>query len=215
MVYLLLGEDFLSKEQKIFKIKKKIISSSQAEKFDYDLLYGSKLKPETLKKVLLSLPIISSQRMVIVKSSEKLSKHNIEIILKFIETREEKVVLVLDFDVEEAKNSFIKTLSQTAKIFKFYKGKKKNVFDMTNLMARRNSKEALLILETLLSEGDSPLKIMGGLVWFWGKIRNKLSFKTFEKGLAFLQETDLNIKRTRVLPQYALEILVVKLTNLL
>ena len=51
---------------------------------------------------------------------------------------------------------------------------------------------------------------MGGLVWSWGKARSFARRENFQKGLVALQEADLNIKRSRLAPQQALEVLVVK-----
>ena len=59
------------------------------------------------------------------------------------------------------------------------------------------------------------LQLMGGLVWFWGKLKQRISAEKFKKGLLHLQEADLNIKRSRIKAEYALEVLVVKLCLLI
>ena len=82
-------------------------------------------------------------------------------------------------------------------------------------MTARNPVEALKILGNLLVEENHPLQIMGGLIWFWGKSRTRLSADQFKKGLMCLQEADLNIKRSRLKPEHTLEVLVVKLSSLI
>lgn len=84
---------------------------------------------------------------------------------------------------------------------------------MTKIMLRSPA-EALKMLTQLLEEGSHPLQILGGLVWFWGKSRERLSPAQFKKGLLALQEADLNIKRSRTRPEHSLEILIVKLASL-
>jgi DNA polymerase III delta subunit len=56
-----------------------------------------------------------------------------------------------------------------------------------------------------------PLQVMGALVWYWGKEGRHLGKERFGRGLKALEEADLNIKRSRLDPQYAVEKLVVEL----
>ena len=76
---------------------------------------------------------------------------------------------------------------------------------MPRAMSSRNAGEALKILDELLESNVHPLQIMGGLVWYWGKERERLSPQSFYKGLTALEEADLNIKRSRLKPEHAVE----------
>ncbi|MBZ0166329.1 MAG: hypothetical protein K8I00_05930, partial [Candidatus Omnitrophica bacterium] len=67
------------------------------------------------------------------------------------------------------------------------------------------------LLAVLLRDGTHPLQIMGGLVWIWGRLKNRISADNFQQGLRELQAADLNIKRSRLHPEHAVEILVTKL----
>lgn len=216
MITLILGDDNPAKDKKISEIKKKFIHSSDAQKFDFELLYGHKLDSDVLKKAILSLPVLSPQRLVVIRSIHKFSPHNWEIIKAFLDAPDERVHLVLESEAEKVKDGCIAQAKKIAEVFQYGQGKKKNVFDMTNAMARRNAENALKILEDLLSEGNAPVMLMGGLVWFWGnKCKTQTTTDNYYKGLSFLQEADLNIKRSRLRPDHALEFLVVKLTHLL
>jgi len=90
-----------------------------------------------------------------------------------------------------------------------------NVFDMTKLITARRSGDALKMLDGFYRDNVHPLKIMGALVWYWGKEGKALGPERFERGLKALEEADLNIKRSRLNPQYAVEKLVVELGLLL
>jgi len=211
-----LGEDRLAKEEKINEVKATCLPSNDAMKFDYELLHGTKLDPAALKKSLLALPAVAAKRLILIRSAEKLSPHNKKIILEFIQTENLHAVLILDTDETAVKNAFFTKITAAAKVMRFGRGDtKKNVFDMTRAMEGRNPSDALKILSGLLDEGDHPLQIMGGLVWFWGKSKNRLSGDGFKKGLLVLQEADLNIKRSRLRPQHAVEIAVTKLSSLI
>jgi len=215
MHYLLLGEDSLAKDQKIAEIKKKYLPTEDALKFDYVILYAKKLEPSELKKTLIALPAISSKRLIVIRSINQFNTHNKDLILNFVQDKMSPAVLVMDTDEEMSTSSFLNKLMPFVKMSSFQKGTKSNVFDMTRKMASRNSKDALKILFHILSDGDHPLQIMGGLVWFWGKQKDRLSQDQYKAGLRFLKEADLNIKRSRLNPEYAMEVVVVKLCNLM
>lgn len=215
MHYLFLGEDSLAKDRKIAEIKKNLHPSNEALKFDYEILHAAKLAPAALKKSLLALPAVAPKRLIVIRAMAKLDSHNKKLILECLATKTLNLVLILDFDEDNPNTSFIKKLIPYVKTSYFRKGIKRNVFDMTKMMSKRNPKEALKILSDLLTSGDHPLQIMGALVWFWGKRQNQLSADRFKKGLLMLKEADVNIKRSRLKPEYALEVVVVKLCLLL
>lgn len=214
MIYFFFGQDYSAKDQKILEIKNKYLISDQAQHFDFDQLDGSKLSAEDLKKSLIALPAILKQRVLLIRKIEKCTDQNKELLLTWIKEKHSHCVLLLDSDAPELKNAFFKELSLNAQLFTFSLGKRQNVFDMTRAIGSRNGTEALKILNDLMEEGDHPLQIMGGLVWYWRKQKSVLSADKFLKGLKFLQEADLNIKRSRINPEVAVEVAVVKLVGL-
>ena len=209
--YLLSGDDSLEKDQKIEQIKSDMLQTNEAKEFDFEVLYSHKLNAEVLKKSLIAVPAVAPQRVVVIYAIQKLSPHNKDIIIDFLEKKEQHVTLILSDDTVDAKNSFIKKITPFVKMLRFSKGKKKNVFDLTNVMSKRNGTQALKILHELMDDGNHPLQLMGGLIWYWGKEKSKLTSERFQKGLQRLQEADLNIKRSRLKPSEAMEVLVIRL----
>ena len=215
MIYLLLGEDRPAKDQKVNEIKISCLSSDDARKLDYELLHAIKLDPDVLKKAILALPAVAKRRLILIRTAEKLSAHNQEIISDFIRSGDEHAALILDSDESALKGGFARDVMSVAEVTRFGRREKKNdIWGVTGAIEARDPGEALKILDTLLKDGDSPLRIMGGLVWFWGSLRNRVSADGFKKGLLVLQEADLNIKRSRLKPEYAVEIAVTKLSSL-
>lgn len=216
MIYLLLGEDSSEKRKKFNKIRSSCLPSEDALNLDYELLYGLKLDPETLKKALLALPAVAKERLVLIQNAEKLNEHNKEIISSVIRAGHDHIVLVLDVSQSSVKGEFFREMTANAEVFKFGgKEEKKNIWDVTKAIERRKLPDALKTLNALMIDGDPPVKIMGGLVWFWGSLKNRLSADNFKKGLLVLQEADLNIKRSRLRPEYAVEVAVTKLSSLI
>ncbi len=215
MTYLFLGEGTLAKDEKIAEFKKEFLALPQSFLFDYELLSAAKLEPEVLKKTLMTLAAIAARRLIIIRECHRLSEHNQDLIVAFLEKSFTHAVLVLDSDEWDHKNSFVKKVRRMVELVEFSTLPRLNVFDLTKAIGLRKESGALKILDQLMSNGIHPLQILGTLVWFWGQARSAgISPEQFEKGLLALQEADWNIKRTRLKPEYAIELLVVKLCSL-
>jgi DNA polymerase III delta subunit len=215
MIYLFLGEDRQAKDQKIAEIKSQCLSSDDARKLDAEVLYAEKLDPAVLKKALIALPAVAEKRYILIHTPEKLTPQNKDIILDYIQTGSSHAVVILDSDESAPKNNFFATVMAAAKVVRFGQKVKKNVFDVTRALDNCDLPEALKILDNLMEEGDNPLQILGGLVWFWGRTKGRTAADCFKKGLLVLQEADVNIKRSRVMPEHAVEIAVTKLSLLI
>ncbi len=214
MIYLLLGEDEAVKEANLTQLKEKFLTSTNARHFDFEILYAHKIDPLALQKALLALPVSGSRRMVLVRESHHLSTANKEFLRQFSSLKHDHVVLILESTELNAQDSFVKVLKPAVKLLESAIKQKLNVFDMTRAIGAHRSAEAIKILSTLFADGVHPLQIMGGLVWFWGKLRPQLAPDKFEEGLYLLQEADVNIKRSRLQPEHAVELVVIKLANL-
>ena len=213
MTYLFLGEDSPAKDHKIAELKKKILPNSQSFQFDYETLHAAKLEGPNLKKALMNLPALAPRRLVVIRECHRLSAQNQDILVQFLEKAYDHAIILLDSPEWDHKNSFVKKIRRMVEILEFSTAKKLDVFDLTRAIDSRKETEALKILDQLLAGGIHPLQILGALVWFWKKSRGRFAGNEFEKGLLALQEADLNIKRSRLKPEYAMEVLVVKLSG--
>lgn len=214
MTYLLLGEDPLAKDQKINELKEEILPSPDALAFDYENLDGTEVDARALRKAFLTLPVIGRRRLIVLRFAHKLDEQAKEMLLQCVAQKRDDVVLILEAGDTQATNAFMKSLAVHSKVINVATRKRQNVFDVTNALSARDPVEACAILNNLFAQGDHPLQIMGGLIWFWGKSRSRLSDENFRKGLEVLQEADLNIKRSRLKPEHGVELLVVKLAGL-
>ncbi|MCR4338138.1 MAG: hypothetical protein NUV91_10075 [Candidatus Omnitrophica bacterium] len=215
MFVLLIGDDDDKKRAKITEIKKKLFTSSDAAKFDCEILSAHKLSAENLKKALLTLPAVASRRLVILQDCQKCAPALEEILFTTLESLPKHLALILDATHLSEKEKVLSKIRSQVQVVEFPRAKEANVFDMTQAMVARKSAEALKILNDLFSNGIHPLQIMGGLVWFWSNRCQVFGVKNFEKGLEILQEADGNIKRSRLKPEMALELAVVKLCKIM
>jgi DNA polymerase III delta subunit len=215
MTYLLLGEDGQEKDTRISELKNKYLASPDARSFDYDVYYGNDLDPQTLKQALLALPAIAARRFVLIHAVHKLHAHHLKLLEDFIAPEQKHIVLVLESNEWTGTTDFVRKLKKAVKVIEFKQPEQKNVFAMTRLMTMRRTSEALQVLRELLAEGTHPLQILGGMIWYWGRQRERLDQQRFEKGLRILQQADVNIKRSRLDSHYAVELAVVKLCAIL
>jgi len=212
MIYLLLGEDTQAKDSKIFQIKSALFPKPDAVFFDFESLDALHLSAANLKKALMALPLSCAKRLILIRHMQKLKVDPAAVLLAFAGTSAEHCDVILEAS-GEIKGS-LKDISAYAQVLNFGVKREVSIFDMTKLMSLKKTTEALKMLHEFYSQGMYPLQMMGALLWYWGKEGRALGPQRFEKGLKALEEADLNIKRSRLLPEHALEKLVVELVEL-
>ena len=211
-VYLFLGADYLSKEKKVGAIKKELFKTG-TDVFDLEILYGRELSGAKLSEALKKLPALSRRRLVIIKDIDKLNPSGRELLVAYLKRPSAKIYLIMEAEKSEVKDAFMSQLARCCRVINFQKpGAAMDVFGLAEMVARRRPPEALKILSRLLLSGEKPPKIMGVLIWQWKKLQPRLPKEEFRQGLKLLLETDLNIKRGRIKPDFALELLVAKLS---
>ncbi len=213
MVYLLLGDDTAAKDVKIAEIKSKIFKDQQSALFDFDNLDAKELSAQALKKSLMSLPVAAAKRLIVLRQVHKLKAADITVLLNFCKKPLDHCDLILE-STEKTLKGDLKDLPLHAKGMVFGTPEGPNVFDMTRLITSRRGADALKMLNGFYQAHTHPLQIMGALVWYWGKEGRSLGKEKFERGLKALEAADLNIKRSRLDPEHAVEKLVVELIEL-
>ena len=215
MIYLFLGDDLPAVDAKIAEIKNKFFKDSQeALAFDFDNLDPKELGDNALKKAFLTLPVIAPHRLIILRQIHKLKSADIQELINFCKKPAKYCDVILESSERTLKGE-LKDLPLYVKAVMLDKPEGPNVFDMTKLMTAHRSGDALKMLDGFYRANVHPLQIMPALVWYWGKEGKACGKVRFERGLKALEEADLNIKRSRLEPQYAVEKLVVELGLLL
>ena len=213
MVYLFIGIDEISKERKIRKIKQ---DNSQGKEcgFDYEVFYADEIDKLELIDSLNRLPIQAEKRIIVIKQIENLSPSNRDTILSFIKKPHSHNLLILDTEISDLNNNkFVLEISRYTRNFTFKREKPPSVFDLADAIARKNAQAALGILSKIISKGEKPHRLLGGLSWKWSKMRNYLKPEEFNRGIEALLETDVNIKLGKLKPNFALELLIIKLCD--
>jgi DNA polymerase III delta subunit len=211
MIYLFLGDDLPAKDAGIAEIKNKFFKNFQeALNFDFDNLDARELGTDTLKQAFLTLPVMVPHRLIILRQVHKLKSADIQVLINFCQKPAKHCDVILE-STENMLKGDLKDLTLLSKVVVMARPEGPNVFDMTKLITANRSNEALKMLDGFYREDVHPLQIMGALVWYWGKEGKLLGKERFERGLKALEEADLNIKRSRLNPQYAVEKLVVEL----
>ena len=214
MTCLLLGEDLKAKDAQIVRIKSQSFKDPRTLNFDFESLDAAHLPADTLKKALITLPVLSAKRLVLVRDIHKLRAPDASVLMQFLRQPADHVDVIL----ESAQASFkgdLKDIAALCAASVLSGPPQGNVFDIGKLMTAGKAREALALLNGFYTQGTHPLQIMPSLVWYWGKEGRALAKEKFERGLLALEEADLNIKRSRLKPEYAVEKLIVELMGLL
>ena len=212
MIYLLLGEDTQIKDSKITQIKSSILVKPESVHFDFESLDAQHLSGANLKKSLLALPMISNKRLLLIRQAHQLKNDAIKILDAFLQEPGEHCDVILE--TTAALKADFSNIVARAQVFNLGVAQESNIFDMTKLMTAKKTTDALKMLNEFFDQGMYPLQMMGALVWYWGKQGRALGAQKFQRGLKALEEADLNIKRSRLMPEYAMEKLVVELVEL-
>jgi len=212
MVYIFIGEDEISKKRKLDSLKKEFLSKDTKE-FNYDILYAKKMDLERFKELLNSSTFGGNIRLVLIKDALDLSNPLKEFILSYLKRQDPKTILIIDIKDFDSKDKFIQRVLRYAKVFRFRGSIKVNAFDLSRTLEKKDIISSLNILFKLLSKGERPERILGGLRYQWIN-DNLLNFEEKKRRLALLLDTDFSLKTGRIKPEFALELLVTKLCTL-
>lgn len=206
-VYLLIGDNEIFKLNKIESLKKEVLSSETLE-FNLETLFAEEIEPAKLEEAFLRLPVKADRRLLVIRNIEGLNKDCRAKVFAYTNKPYPWITLVLEGNITDKEAAQI---AARAQIFRFNKVRPPDVFALGRAIDNKNQALALGILSDLMVRGERPQKIMGGLIWHWENTKRSLSPEKVKKGFEALLEADLNIKLSRLKPNIALELLVVKL----
>ena len=208
LVYLFIGQDSLSKDIRLKKIKEEFLDL-QTQYFNLDVLYARELNLKDLQERLLSLPLRAKKRIVIIKDSQKLKEDIKEFIIKYVKKPLSQIILVLDIDKYSPRDEFIKHIIGYGQVCRFKEDAHLDAFTLSRAIDSRKSTYALRVLSQLLRNGEKPERILGGLRYSWeNSIANAFEAR---KKLSLLLNCDIDMKTGRLKSDFALERLVVNL----
>ncbi len=208
MVYLLIGQDIQAKEIQLKKIKQEFLSQ-ELQDFNSDTLYAKEVTLKDIQERLLTIPLKSAKRIIIIKDAHSLDQESCDFLLVFAKKPQKQVVLIFDFDRYDYKDEFIKEISAHACVIRFKEVVNPDAFALNRQIELRKTDSALRILNQLMRNGEAPERILGGLRFAWEK--QGLAVSDARKKLKLLLNCDVEIKTGRLKPAFALEKLVVSL----
>jgi DNA polymerase III delta subunit len=211
MTYLFLGQDSLSKDIQLKKIRAEILGKD-TEQFNLDILYAKELTLKVMQEKLAYLPAVNARRLLVIKGAQGLKNEIKDYLLKFIRDQHKDLVLILDMDQADAKEEFTRQLLRQAKVFRFRSVLPADTFMLSRQIELKKPDQALRILGQLLKDAQPPERILGGLRYAWERDPGSLLEK--RRKLKLLLNCDLEIKTGRLKPIFALEKLVVSLCGL-
>jgi len=211
MVYLFIGQDVPAKDIALKRIKEELLPL-KIEDFNLDILHADKLSLKMLQEKLLSLPFKSAKRIVLVRNAQELGTREEGFIAQWAERDNKNIVLVLDIYREDKKPQLIKNLNRHAKVVRFKEEVPANTFNLSRQIECRHVNQALKILSDLISQGERPERILGGLRYsLESGVSDSLLLR---RRIKLLLNCDIEIKTGKFKPVFALEKLVVSLCAL-
>lgn len=208
MVYLFVGDDFQAKLNRINELKKEFFSKDTLD-FNFDSFDGQNLDLKNLQEALLKLPLKVKKRLLIIKNCQNCPTESKEFLLSYVKNPARNIILILDFQKIDEKDKFFYEISKSAKLIRFKETSVEDAFDLQKAISQKKALNAIKILNNLFLQGYRPEQILGSLRYQWEKAF--IEQKDFKKKMELLLEADINIKTTRIKPECALEMLIIKL----
>lgn len=211
-VYLFLGQDNFSKSIKFKRLKEEFLTKD-IEHFNLDILYAKELKLPTLQERLLSLPVKAKKRIILIKDSHNLPDDIKEFLLRYLKKPQGKIILILDIAKSLPQDGFLRQAMPYAEVCRFRENTLRlDSFTLSRSIESKKTSYALRVLSQLLSNGEKPERILGGLRYSWeNSIARPLETR---KKLKALLNCDIDIKTGRLKADFALERLVISLCSL-
>lgn len=211
MLYLFIGQDLPAKDAALKRIKEESLPR-KLEDFNLDVLYAEKLTLKELQEKLLSIPLNSHKRIVLIRDAQELQKIIDDFIAVWAARQDKNTILILDIGSERPKAAFLRSLSKYAKVIRFKEEIIPSAFNLSRQIEKRQSGKALVILNQLIKEGEPVERILGGLRY--SLENNMVNPRGLRLRLKLLLNCDIEIKTGRLKPVFALEKLVVNLCAL-
>ncbi len=211
-VYLFIGQDSASKDIRLSGLKETFLKKETKE-FNSDTLYGQELTLKSLQEILLYLPLNSSSgRLVVIKNAQDLKENIKDFLARYAEHPHPKILLVLDIDKYDSRDSFMTRIFKNAQVCRFREERNLTAFDLSRQIELKKASSSLKILDKLLKEGEKPERILGGLRFNWEKyVSDPVELR---KRLQALLNCDIEIKTGKLKPVFALEKFVLNLCRL-
>jgi len=211
MVYLFIGQDSLSKNIKLKRLREEFLAR-ELEEFNIDIAYGKELTLMELQERLLCLPFKAPRRMMVIKDAQRLKEEIKDFLLEYVEKPRAAILLVLDMDRQDPKDGFVRGLARHAQVYRFREQQDVNAFTLCRQIDLQRTANALDVLNQLLENGEKPERILGGLRYAWEN--GAMGPLETRKRLKLLLDCDIDIKTGRLKPAYALERFVVNLCGI-
>ena len=220
MLYFFIGEDEPAKQEKINSLKNESLKKG-FEDFNCESFYAKELTLPLFKEALSRLPLESPKRIMVIKDVFKLKDELKDYFAAQIEKLPEDLILILESAViPKTESAFVNKISRYGKVIPFKAKEKIDAFGLARAIERKDASSALNLLVDLFRNGEKPEMILGALRHRFVKsdsfssATDNLKLKEKKEKVGLLMEADLNLKTGKVKPEFALEILVVKLCGL-
>ncbi len=212
MIYLFIGQENQPKEVALARIKEENLSADLRD-FNCDSLYSKNLSLKDLQERMLFLPLSSSKRIILIKEAQLLKQEAKDFLLKNISFFAQHLILVFFWEHFDSKDSFLIKLSKQAKVLRFKEEYRPDTFVLGRDLEEKHFDSALKTLKQLLSNGESPERILGGLRYQWEK-NLAAKPKALSNRIKLLMVCDLEIKTGKLRAELALEKMIASLCAL-
>lgn len=207
-LYLLVGQDSISKNVTLARLKEEILSKKTSD-FNFDQVYAKEINLKSLQEKFLAIPAASEKRLIVIKDAQSLKDDAKKFLLNYLKKPYSQIILVMDFEHMDRRDQFLSSLMRSAKVFRFKEDLPLDTFMLSRQISQGKCDSALKMLFLLLDKGEKPERILGGLRY--SCLKNSYNKLELKKNLKLLLTCDIEIKTGKLKPVFALEKLIISL----
>ena len=112
-LYLIVGEEDLLRDSALASIKRAALGS-EGDEFNYELFYGDEADGSDIRNSVAAVPVFAARRLVVVKTAEKLTARESEVLLDCVTNPVDSTTLVFVSPKLDGRLKFSQALSRTA-----------------------------------------------------------------------------------------------------
>ncbi|MGQ0810949.1 MAG: DNA polymerase III subunit delta [Nitrospiraceae bacterium] len=113
-LFLIVGEEDYLRDQSLAMIKSLVLGEDATGGFNYDLFYGGDCEVNEVLTCAVEVPVFASQRLVVVKSADKIPAHDAEKILPYLQSSCDTTCLIFMAAKLDKRLKFTQALAQRA-----------------------------------------------------------------------------------------------------
>ena len=157
-MYVIIGEEDYFREEAVNSLVERFVNKNTID-FNLDILMGEDIEGQFLYNRLISFPLMSEKRCLIIKGADALNADAKKALIKYIESPVKSTVLIIESEKVNLQEKVFSELKNKSFLFEFKRLYPRQLsFWIVNCIGERRKKISKEVVETLIEMTNSSLR---------------------------------------------------------